>query len=165
MPTATPPHPLILRALTLTVPHLPASRAAYEAVTADAVLGPFVPALRAALEAAGDPTARLTALSAQARDAALALSKVGRAGSFDNFGLDRVVADLRLAFFVGMAEDVAAPGPPVAERRAALEALLKLHDAPYPVGLPAPNERVSWTLLLQPSAEAEISAQLEDLAP
>lgn len=162
---APPPQPLNARAITLQVPHRAAWKSTYAAVTADPVLGPFVPALRAALEAPGDPVARLTALSAQAVEAAQALAQAGRVGSFNNFGLDPVVADLRLAFLVALGDAVAADPAPAAERKAALEALLALHDAPYPVGLPAPNPRVDWTLLLQPSAEAELSAHLEALSP
>lgn len=156
-------HPLNRRALTLTVPHLVAWRGIYEAVSADTVLGPFVPQMRAALEAPGAPVARLTALTEVARQGALALNEAGRVGSFNNFGLDQVQADLRLGFFVAMSAAVAADPAPVAQRRAALEALLALYNAPYPVGLPAPNKRVSWTLLLQASAEAQISTHLEAL--
>lgn len=146
----------------LTTPYFP-WQAAYDRVAADPQMGSALPAMRAALEAAGPPAERLTAMAAAAGKARGALAGAGRQADFSFNGLDSVEIDLRVVFFSALAKAIAEAKAPVEEKRAALTELRKLVDAPDPVGVPAPNERVSNTATARITAATHIEVHIEAL--
>jgi hypothetical protein len=138
-------------------------QAAYDRVAADPQMGSALPAMRAALEAAGPPAERLTAMAAAAGKARGALAGAGRQADFSFNGLDPVEFDLRVVFFRALADAIMASEAPAKEKRAALVELKKLVDAPDPVGVPEANDRLSWTGTGRMAARLGVEVHIEAL--
>ena len=135
----------------------------YAGVRADEHLGPAVDAMIDALQAPGPAADRLRAASAAAQTRRVALADAGRQANFTWNGLDLVEYDLKICFFDALARAIAAAAAPAADRLAALQALTALVNQDPPVGLPAPNERVSWTMTGRMTAETMVAVQIEAL--
>ncbi len=136
---------------------------AYPALRADPLLASCLDErMIPALQQPGPPERRLDAMSRAAARARVDFAE--RTGSPPSSALDIVETDLRLAFFAGLSDAIgqhAEVSP--AEKRVALEALLALAVAEYPVGVPNAEETKPWTLGVRLRARLAMLGWLEKL--
>ena len=102
-------------------------------------------------------------MAAAAQKGREALAAAGKQADFDFNGLDPVEVDLRVVFFTALAQAITAAEAPTDAKRAALTALVRLVEAPPPVGVPAPDDKIAHTATARITAKTKIEVQLEAL--
>ena len=92
-----------------------------------------------------------------------AYALAGGSPTQDFDGLDPVLIDLKQAFFKALATAIMATDRPDADKKAALEALLPLTEADWPLGIPEFNEMAPCTFTARLSARLSVQVELEKL--
>lgn len=117
-----------------------------------------------ALEAEGDPAGRLQRFSEIVTDAQQHMTETGSRVDDSYSGLLPMASDLKVLFYFTLAGRIASTDYRIkAERRRALQKLLKMVESPEPAGFPEPDDGLPWTVNAEDEARSAIQMYIDAL--